>query len=270
MHAVIRGSLLILFLIPVGVNAQVSERSQVASAMGTTAARTLVPLTSSELSVSAATARPTSGLALPPHDDAVGVRLRSTIGGGGAHRSGSADASDDCAFLCVDDGRVPGIEASTLDVGLGAHRVTEWSGNHSLTPASSRAGPPIERVVLGTTIGAIAGAGVGLGIVAMTRKQTSADENMLPGAQYVAGAVIGSIPGMLLGAHIANGQRGNPLLTGVAAVGGTALGLLAGGVVGNRLAQGDTGKAPEVVGVSLAVAIPVVLTSLVERRTSPR
>ncbi|CAN5752713.1 hypothetical protein BH23GEM6_BH23GEM6_13120 [soil metagenome] len=127
--------------------------------------------------------------------------------------------------------------------------------------------PSLERVVIGTTVGAIIGGAAGLGVVAMTRGEP-ADGNMLPWGDLAAGTVLGSIPGMYLGARIASGRQGNPWLTGAAAVGGTALGLIAGAAIGGLLAQADTGKAPEVIGLAIAVAIPVGVTSWVESRTA--
>jgi hypothetical protein len=58
-----------------------------------------------------------------------------------------------------------------------------------------QAGPSYERILIGTTIGAIAGGAAGLGIVAITRGDPG-DANMLPWADLAAGAVLGSIPGM--------------------------------------------------------------------------
>jgi hypothetical protein len=101
----------------------------------------------------------------------------------------------------------------------------------------------------------------------MTRGQTS-DGNMFPWADLAAGALLGSIPGMYLGARAGSGREGNPWLTGAASVGGTALGLAAGVAVGSLLAQGNAGQSPEIIGIGLGVAIPLALTSLAEWSTA--
>jgi hypothetical protein len=54
---------------------------------------------------------------------------------------------------------------------------------------------------MGTTLGAIVGGATGLGIIAMTRGEP-ADGSMLPWGDLAAGAVLGSIPGMYLGARL--------------------------------------------------------------------
>jgi hypothetical protein len=146
-----------------------------------------------------------------------------------------------------------------------------WSGSVAAASApvaghvaeGGRQGVSQPRIASGTLAGAIVGGAVGLGVVAMTRGER-ADGDMFPWADLAAGAVLGSVPGMYLGARLSSGGEGNPLATGAAAVGGTALGIAAGVAVGGMLARGDTGKAPEILGIALGVAIPVGLTSFAE------
>jgi hypothetical protein len=135
------------------------------------------------------------------------------------------------------------------------------------TAAMVQGGPSYGRVVIGTTLGAVVGGAAGLGMVAMIRGEP-ADGHMFPAGDLLAGAVLGSIPGMYLGARLSSGRQGNPWVTGAASVGGTALGILVGAAVGGLLAPGDTGKAPEILGVALGVAVPLGLTSLAEWRSA--
>jgi hypothetical protein len=132
--------------------------------------------------------------------------------------------------------------------------------------ARVQVGPSYQRVLVGTALGAVAGAAAGAGLVAITRGDPG-DGNMLPWGDVAAGAVLGAVPGMYLGSRIASGGAGNPWLTGATAVGGTALGVLAGVALGTALAGGDAGKAPEVFGIAVGLAVPIGLTSLVEWRT---
>jgi hypothetical protein len=134
------------------------------------------------------------------------------------------------------------------------------------TSVQTEAAPgSVGRIAAATTAGAVIGGAAGFGIVALTRGEP-ADGNMFPAGDLLAGTIIGAIPGMYIGARMGSGRSGNPWLTGAAAVGGTALGLMTGAVVGAALSGSDTGKAPELFGVALAVAIPVSLTAYAEAR----
>jgi hypothetical protein len=128
-------------------------------------------------------------------------------------------------------------------------------------------GPSYERIAIGTMLGAVVGGATGMGIIGVTRGQPS-DANMFPWADLAAGAVLGSAAGMYLGARLSSSRQGSSWMTGAAAVGGTALGVLAGVAAGSLLAEGNTGRAPEVLGFGLGVAIPLALTSFAEWSTA--
>lgn len=142
-----------------------------------------------------------------------------------------------------------------------------WFPHGSAAPAES-AGPGARRVAVATAAGTVLGAAAGAGLVAAIGVEP-ADGEMFSAARYIAGAIVGAVPGMYIGARMGSGGAGDRWLTGAAAVGGTALGLVSGALVGSALAKGDTGKLPEIVGVGLAVGIPVSLTALAERRYLP-
>jgi hypothetical protein len=147
-----------------------------------------------------------------------------------------------------------------------AVRSDTWLGPVETTTGVQVSAAPYARVLTGTTIGAVIGGAAGLALAATLRGE-SAEVDMFPWAGLVAASVLGSIPGMYAGARIGSGGQGSAWRTGAAAVGGTALGLLASVAVGGALAQADTGKAPEVFGIAIGIAVPLALTSLTEWRT---
>jgi hypothetical protein len=157
---------------------------------------------------------------------------------------------------------IPRAQSHPMDATFGSSIIP-----HTHPSATAPAQARYERVATGTLLGAAAGGAAGLAVVALLRGDPG-DANMFPWADLAAGAVLGSIPGMYLGARLSNERRGNPFLTGTSAVGGTALGLVAGLAVGTLLAEGNTGLVPVVLGTALGIAVPVGLTSFVEWRTA--
>jgi hypothetical protein len=135
--------------------------------------------------------------------------------------------------------------------------------------AMTRGSLTFDRVLVGTTLGAMAGGAAGLGLAAALEGD-SRDGDYFPWVNRLAGAVLGSIPGMYVGARISSDGSGNPWLTGAAAVGGTALGVVAGGFAAILMSETIGGSAPEFVGLAVGVAVPLVSTALVETRRSRR
>jgi hypothetical protein len=125
--------------------------------------------------------------------------------------------------------------------------------------------PSYGQVLFGTGLGAVLGGAVGAGVGHVLWGEP-ADYTMIPGLGLASGAILGSVPGMYLGARWASGRAGHPVLTGAAAVGGAALGVLVGGVVYDAVYQRDGAKAPAVLGLALGVSVSLNLTSLAEWR----
>jgi hypothetical protein len=167
----------------------------------------------------------------------------------------------------LDAGSHAAVPSSAPDVRIGPARFAQPSATWPAAAVQAAVAPSYGRVLLGTALGGLAGGTAGLGIVALTRQP--GDAEMFP-ADIVAGTVLGSTAGMFLGARVASGGAGNPWITAVAAIGGTALGVAAGLLVGDALANRTGGKAPEVLGIGLGIALPLALTAAAEHAMARR
>lgn len=123
--------------------------------------------------------------------------------------------------------------------------------------------PSYRRVLVGTAVGGVVGAAVGAGVGHLLWGKPR-DYTMFPGLDLAFGAVLGTVPGVFVGARRASGGAGHPLATGAAALGGVALGLLVGGSVYDAVYQRDGAKAPAILGVGLGVSISLGVPSFTE------
>jgi hypothetical protein len=128
------------------------------------------------------------------------------------------------------------------------------------TPAAQAVS--FERILVGSALGAIAGAAVGAGIALLVYSATEQPDGAMfgPLGQMVLIGLPVTALGAWTGTRIASGGAGNPWLTGLGAVAGVGLG------VGLGLMLGDaTGS--EAVGVAVAVPIAIALPALAEWAT---
>jgi hypothetical protein len=118
---------------------------------------------------------------------------------------------------------------------------------------------PLERILVGSALGTIAGAAVGAGIALLVYSATEQPDGAMFGP--LGELVLIGLPVTALGAwtgtRIASGGAGNPWLTGLGAVAGVGLGVGFGVMLGDA-----TGS--EAVGVAVAVPIAIALPALAE------
>jgi len=135
-----------------------------------------------------------------------------------------------------------------------------WSAAHgAISQETAMVSASFERVVVGSTLGTIAGAAAGLGIAALVYSVGDRpDADMFP---MLGEAVLIGLPVTALGAwagtRIASGGAGNPWITGVAAVAGLGIG------VGLGVLAGDA-SGSEAIGIGVALPIAIILPVVAE------
>ncbi|CAN5804271.1 hypothetical protein BH23GEM3_BH23GEM3_21090 [soil metagenome] len=134
-------------------------------------------------------------------------------------------------------------------------------GNETMNAYTGGIGRPLAGAALGLPAGILVGTGVGY--------LTGPRDDVADGCMFLCvpsgplvGATIGALVGPGIGAHLANGLRGNPWATVAGSVLGTAGGVGLGFLVGSVTGSTEVGFA---VAIPVAVGLPALVESVTSR-----